>query len=142
MFQRINGHVAIAGALAQTDIERLAQQGYRTIIDLRTDDEPVPHGLRPVEVGECAANLNLHYQQIPITLARVDTRCINRVRGALERAETPVLLHCASGRRAGFFALIHLGCQGRWSAEKCLSHAPCIGLDLESMPAMRDLLVQ
>lgn len=47
MFQRISDQLAIAGAMTETDLAHLIAQGYRTIIDLRSDDEPVAAGLRP-----------------------------------------------------------------------------------------------
>jgi uncharacterized protein (TIGR01244 family) len=142
MFQAVNERLAIAGALVQADIERLAEQGYRSIIDVRSDEEPLTAGLRPSEERQRAVELGLSYQQIPVVFPWIESACIGQVRAALESAVAPALLHCASGRRAGYLALIHLGCQGRWSAEQCLSHAPCLGLDIDSMPAMRDIVLQ
>ncbi len=71
-----------------------------------------------------------------------DALCITQVRAALSHAAAPVVLHCASGRRAGILALVHLGCQEGWSADRCLGKAPVLGLDLDGMPLLRDLLVR
>jgi uncharacterized protein (TIGR01244 family) len=142
MIQKVNQHLAISGALTQGDLEQLATQGYRSIIDLRSDDEPAIGGLRPSQERQCAAGMNLSYLQLPVIFPKLEPTCINLVRDALERAMPPVLLHCASGRRAGYLALIYLGCQGRWSAEQCLDHASRLGLDIDGMSAMRDILVK
>lgn len=88
------------------------------------------------------ATRGVPYQQIPIVVTSFDALCIARVRAVLTAAATPIVLHCASGRRAGILALIHLGCQGAWSAEQCLGKPPGLGLNLDGMPLLRDLLVQ
>ena len=142
MFQRVNDRLAIAGALTETDLAHLIAQDYRTIIDLRSNDEPVASGLRPAEERQYAAALGVPYQQIPIVITSFDALCITQVRAALSHAAAPVVLHCASGRRAGILALVHLGCQEGWSADRCLSKAPVLGLDLDGMPLLRDLLVR
>ncbi len=62
MFQRVNDRLAIAGALTETDLAHLIAQDYRTIIDLRSNDEPVASGLRPAEERQYAAALGVPYQ--------------------------------------------------------------------------------
>ncbi len=141
MFQRVTDQLAIAGALTETDLAHLVAQGYRTIIDLRSN-EPVASGLRPAEERECAARIGVPYEQIPILITSFEALRIDEVRAALGRSAGPVVLHCASGRRAGILALVHLGCQEGWSAEPCLAKARVLGFDLDAMPVLRDLLVR
>src|SRR5260370_437416 len=58
--------IAAAGALDQHDIEALAQQGVRTIINNRPDDEDAGQ-VPPAEARQIAAAHGIAYHHIPVT---------------------------------------------------------------------------
>jgi len=141
MMHVLNAYIAIAGALCREDVSQLAKRGYRTLIDLRTDDEPAT-GLRPDEERQCAIRQGLVYRQIPIKGTTLNICRVASVRRVLQKAQGPVLLHCGSGRRACAFALMHLGCEQGVSVEECLVRGQRLGFDWESMPILRDFFVR
>lgn len=82
-------------------LQALADAGYRTIINLRTDGEK--GNTDPVAVEE----LGMSYVSMPIAgaegLTEENARALS---AALDAAEWPVVVHCGSGNRVGaLFAL-------------------------------------
>src|SRR5690349_18200775 len=78
----------------------LVSEGFRTVIDLRTDDEP-GQDLSPRQEALAARRLGLAYCHVPVPADRVDAGVLDRFRAALADAVKPVFVHCASGKRAG-----------------------------------------
>ena len=106
----------------QPSVEQLAmasQAGFKTVINLRGEGEP---GTREAEVSAAG----MHYVALPIEGGGAITEANARALAvALEEAEPPVLLHCASGNRVGaLLALKALYLDGK-SAEEALQY----GLD-------------
>lgn len=141
MWQEVNDWLAIAGTLVWEDITALAQRGYRSFIDLRGENEPAAGGLGPHEVRRWVRVHGLTYRQIPVLVTALDDATVDAVRHTLREVEKPVLLHCASGRRAGALALMHLGCEEGATVEQCLTRARAMGLDFEGLPPLRDFFV-
>jgi uncharacterized protein (TIGR01244 family) len=142
MRKAIDQRITISGVLGGEEIARLGAQGVRTLIDLRTSEEPVSGGLTPAEEQECACLAGVRYVQIPVGATSLDSRRVADVRGALWTAESPLVLHCASGGRAATFALIHVGCQRGWTVERCLEEGAALGVDYENLPRLRDFLAR
>lgn len=141
MWQELNDWLAIAGTLICEDIAALALRRYRTFIDLRADSEPAAGGLSPRAVQRCVSALGLSYRQIPVLATALNDATVDAVRRTLREVEKPILLHCASGRRAGALALMHLGCEQGASVEQCLTRAQVMGLDFDGLPPLRDFFV-
>ena len=81
-----------AGALAQA-----AAAGITTVIDLRAADED-----RGYDQAAAAAGLGLRYVNLPIAGGQaVTVEAARQLHALLADSEGPVLLHCASGNRAG-----------------------------------------
>ncbi|SDH63582.1 beta-lactamase hydrolase domain-containing protein [Nitrosomonas sp. Nm132] len=94
-YNRATTQVATAGILSEGGVQELAGQGFRTIIDLRTEAEGILAEKLAVEAA------GMRYINIPITSAGINDEQLVTFTGAIEQAATPVLLHCASGNRAG-----------------------------------------
>lgn len=89
------------------ELEALHREGVRSIIDLRTDAEPPGKRLSPLAEAADARAQGIEHIRVPVSASRVGTAELDRVGEALRDAPKPVLIHCASGRRAGMIALIH-----------------------------------
>jgi uncharacterized protein (TIGR01244 family) len=88
--------VASGGQPTENGLVWLEALGFRTIIDLRAPAEGTAAEEKAVR------SAGLRYVSVPITpetFRREDVEAIARVLGETERG--PVLLHCASGNRAG-----------------------------------------
>lgn len=86
--------VVVAGALHADAFERLAA-GTR-VIDLRGADEGT------AEAAAAAAAAGVDYHNVPVPGAAIDPDQVAEVARLIDQAGgRPVLLHCASGNRAG-----------------------------------------
>jgi uncharacterized protein (TIGR01244 family) len=86
------------------DLERLRQDGIRSIVDLRSPDDAA-QPLTPEREAAEATALGLSYRHFPVTGHGVDDAVLDRFGDLLRRVDRPVFVHCVVGRRAGMFAL-------------------------------------
>lgn len=88
--------ILAAGQPTGEQLQVLAEEGYKTVIDLRPDEESRGYD----EVGAAKAN-GLAYVNIPVTMTSLDKAAIDRFVAELDKAERPVIVHCASSNRVG-----------------------------------------
>ncbi len=106
-----------AGQPAPGEWPAIAAQGVTTVVDLRPDAE------RPGrdEAAEVRA-AGLDYRQIPIAGAQdLTPEAARTLWRAIEGAPGKVLVHCASGNRAGALLAIAAGREGGMAPERALA---------------------
>ena len=87
---------------SEDDLQRLAAEGFASIIDLRQLGEGT---LSPPLEAAAAGRNGLRYAHIPVPTDRIAPEMLDRFASALSAMPGPVLVHCASGKRSGTFAL-------------------------------------
>ena len=94
--------VLSGGQVTEEQLAEAAAAGFRTVVNLRTSEEPLDWN-EPARVEE----LGMRYVSLPIAGAAGVTRDnAEKLARILEKAERPLLLHCGSGNRIGaLFAL-------------------------------------
>ncbi|HEV8581614.1 MAG TPA: protein tyrosine phosphatase family protein [Thermoanaerobaculia bacterium] len=115
--------VMAAGQPTGEQIQLLAEDGYKTIINLRPREEP--HGF---DEPEAARQNGLVYVNVPVTLATLDQATIDRFLEAMEKAERPVLLHCSSSNRVGGLLYAWMVLEKGMNPEEALKRAKAAGL--------------
>jgi len=120
--------VMAAGQPTGEQIQLLAEEGYRTVIDLRPPGEP-----RGFDEPDAAKQSGLAYINIPVTPATLDQATIDRFFNALRKAERPVLLHCSNSNRVGGLLYAWLVLEGKESPAKALGKARAAGLSHPEM---------
>ncbi len=92
----VDDGVVLAGTLDLAAL-RASHEGTIRVIDLRTEPEGTP-----VEAA-AAADLGMVYTNIPVAGASIDPVQVGQLRDALSpsASEDLVIVHCASGNRAG-----------------------------------------
>lgn len=115
--------VMAAGQPTGEQIQLLAEEGYKTVIDLRTSEEP-----RGYDEIEAARENGLRYVNIPVTPATFGQATIDRFLEAMERAQRPVLLHCGSSDRVGALYYAWLALEKGVAPEEALKRAKAAGL--------------
>jgi len=115
--------VMAAGQPTGEQIQLLAEEGYKTVIDLRTSEEP-----RGYDEVEAARENGLAYVNIPVTPATLGQATIDRFLEAMERAQRPVLLHCGSASRVGALYYAWLALEKGVAPEAALKRAKAAGL--------------
>jgi uncharacterized protein (TIGR01244 family) len=94
-----DGAVLMAPQPMATDIETLGTKGVRRIINLRTPEEMATLGF---DEAALAASKGMDYTLIPIAgNAAYTPAALDAFSAAMAKGEGDVLLHCASGTRAG-----------------------------------------
>lgn len=115
--------VMAAGQPTGEQLQLLAEEGYKTVIDLRPAEEP--HGFNEPE----AAHQNgLAYVNIPVTLENLDQAAVDKFLETMKKAERPVLLHCASSNRVGALYYAWLVLEKGVPAKEAMAKAKAAGL--------------
>lgn len=118
------GEVELGGPPDPQELDALHDSGLRLIVDLRTPGEGV--------TGEAvaAANAGIRYVNLPVGREPAAASVQARLASLLEETDGDVLLHCASGNRAGEVWARHLLAQGA-SLEEALEAGRAGGLKAE-----------
>ncbi|MDV6343982.1 protein tyrosine phosphatase family protein [Nitrosomonas sp. Is37] len=94
-YNRATTQIATGGKLNEGGVQELAAQGFKTIIDLRTEAEGTLEEKQAVEAA------GMRYINIPVTRDGINDEQLATFTNVIEQATTPVLLHCAQGNRVG-----------------------------------------
>lgn len=129
---RINDGLSVdTGQPTREELERLAQEGFRTVVNLRTEGEQ-NQPLSPEAEGEAARKAGLDYLHIPVASTDPRPEQVDQFREKLDELPKPVLVHCASGKRSGAFAVLQLADQQGLSGDEALTRAWTLGFDWKS----------
>lgn len=115
--------VMAAGQPTGEQIQLAAEDGYKTILDLRPAAEP-----REFDEILAARQNGLAYVNIPVTLDTLGHATIDRFLEAMERAERPVLLHCSTSNRVGALYYAWLVLEKGVEPEEAMKRAKAAGL--------------
>jgi uncharacterized protein (TIGR01244 family) len=128
-------NVLIGGQLTKDDLDRAAELGYRTVVNLRSPGEEDYWDEEPM-----ATTLGMDFVSIPVAGANGVT--IENTRALVEvlddPAAYPVIVHCRSGNRVGaLFAMKAFYLDGK-SADEAIEIGRASGLrSLEELLAER-----
>lgn len=108
------------------DLRELAQAGYRSVVNLRCEGEP-GQPLEPAREGEEVRALGLEYRHIPVSGDAMGDALVDKFRDIVKALPGPVFVHCASGKRAGAFTMMHLSAENGMSGDATLQQAEAMG---------------
>lgn len=94
-YSRATDKIAISGLIGDGGVKALASHGFKTIIDMRTSTEGT------AEEKALVNTTTMNYINIPMTVSGISEEQLSEFTKAFESAETPILIHCGSGNRAG-----------------------------------------
>ncbi len=127
------------GQPSPEQLERLAREGVRTVINLRAPGEPDQYDERAE-----AERHGLHYVSIPVAGAQdLTPENVHRFSDELAQArlQGPLLIHCASANRVGAMVALEQGWHQGAGAISALELGRAAGLTgLE--PVVSDLLLR
>lgn len=99
---RVSDRVTLAGLLNEAAIDDLSDQGA-LVIDLRTTEEGIDAEQRKM------SKANVTYAHLPMGRKPLPVATVNALKSLLaDNSDQPVLIHCASGNRAGLLWAAHL----------------------------------
>lgn len=120
------------------DVKSIAQQGFRTVVNLRTvqeEDQP----FTPQQEGEKIETLGMRYVHIPVSTKNIREEQIDQFREKLGQFPAPVFVHCATGKRSGAFAMMHAAVEKDMTGEETLRRAEQMGFECDT-PELRELV--
>ena len=126
--------ICAAGKLDRKDIEALAEQGVRTIVNNRPDGED-PGQLPAAEARRLAEAHGIAYHHIPVTAASLSKADVDAFAQVLKTAPTPIVAHCRSGTRS---TLLWALARMREGADPfaLVAEARRHGIDIAALPAI------
>ena len=131
---------ATGGQPTEQAYSKLASNGFRSVLNLRTATEGVDLEKERAAVEQSG----MRYLSIPIVgSAPRAEQAEEFVRVVKEKANQPMLIHCGSGNRVGAFMMIYRVVEQGWREEDALEEAVKIGLRSEDLKKFaRDYIAQ
>jgi sulfide:quinone oxidoreductase len=108
-FKTLTPGISVTKQLTVQDVADAAAQGYRAILSNRPDGEE-PGQLRAEDIAKLANRNGLAFEHVPVVSGAITDADVAKMRSALERLESPVLVFCRTGTRsATLWALTQTG---------------------------------
>ncbi|XGV98249.1 MAG: sulfur transferase domain-containing protein [Leptolyngbya sp. BL-A-14] len=122
--RKITNELAIAGQPTPDVLQHLAEEGYRSVVNLRSPHE---NGFLDDE-RQKAEYLGLHYANVPIQLDTLNLDNVLQVIQQLTTLPKPMLMHCDSGIRSSIVVLMQLSMEQGIKAEDAFQKVANLGL--------------
>lgn len=122
--RKINDDLAIAGQLTSDQLQQITQQGYKSVVNLRSPDE---EGFLSNEQQEIEA-LGLYYINVPIKVEGINDRVAAQVLQKIDELSKPTLVHCNNSMRSAAIALMHIATHQGVSLGQAFTQAEQLGL--------------
>jgi len=121
----VDERVATGGQPTEAAFAKLAANGYRAVLNLRTSSE----GVDLKHEQETVEKAGMRYINIPIVSSAPKPEQVDEFIKALkDKDNQPMLIHCASANRVGAFLMIYRVIDQGWTEEKALDEATRVGL--------------
>ena len=96
---RLDARLSVSPQVLPGDLEEVARQGFRMVINNRPDGEE-PGQPASAEMRAAAGRIGLGYRHIPVAPGGVTEQEVAAFAGALRESEGPVLAFCRTGARS------------------------------------------
>lgn len=117
--------VATSGQPTEEGLEWIAKQGYKAVINFRTENE----GVDIKAEAEHAKKLGMNYIHIPVSSSALSDDKVDAFMAAMKDPRNhPIFIHCASANRVGGFWMIYLVKKEGYSVDKAEEEARKVGL--------------
>jgi uncharacterized protein (TIGR01244 family) len=121
----VDERFATAGQPKDSAFAKLAENGYRAVLSLRTGSE----GIDLAHEKEMVEKAGLRFINIPVQSSSPKPEQVGEfIKAVKDKDNQPMLIHCGSANRVGAFWMIYRVVDQGWSEEKALEEAMTIGL--------------
>jgi len=135
---KVNEQLFVTGQVTTGVIQEAARDGYRSVLNLRAPEEP---GVLPEEKQAVEA-AGLQYVNRPVRKDQISDALTTEVLAEIDRLPKPMLIHCASGMRAGAMAFMHMATRQGMTADEAMEKAQAQGFDCNSEPQLKAFFEQ
>ncbi|OOS04407.1 TIGR01244 family protein [Moraxella cuniculi DSM 21768] len=91
--------ITISGQITPDEVRQLAQQGYKTLINNRPDNEE-PNQPSSAQIAAVAADCGIAYQQIAFAGGMLEMHHVQSFADFYNQTERPLHIFCRSGNRS------------------------------------------
>lgn len=125
---RITDTVVLAGQPQPDDWQRLAQQGFRTVLNIRSDPE------RAAAQARAATIAGLRYIYEPLPAYELEAGHLTRFAEIIEHPDNGKLfIHCRSGSRVALLWMLYRMQHQGWSRAQARAELQAAGYDDDAM---------
>jgi len=135
---QINEQITVGGQPSDDELKQLAESGFRTVVNLRTEGEE-DQPLSPDAEGEKVRELGMKYVHFPASKDEMSPELEDEFRQRLPSFETPLFVHCGSGKRAGALVVMDKAVKEGWSGEDTLRKAEEMGFEC-NVPEIKEFV--
>ncbi len=108
---KISDQVSAGPQPSADEIRNLSQQGFRTVVNFRTEGEE-EQPLSPQAEGEKVRSAGMEYLHLPVSMKAMGPELVDQFREKYPSLPKPVFAHCKSGKRAGAMVMMNMARRG------------------------------
>lgn len=124
IIRKINDELAIAGQISAEQLTQIADDGYRSVLNLRSLEEK---GFLDYE-QEKLERLGLHYIHFPIKAEEINHQVAIRVFQTITELPKPLIIHCDNAIRSAAIVLLYIANKQGIEFEKAFQRTINLGL--------------
>lgn len=124
----INDQISVGGQPTEDDVQTLAQQGFKSVVNFRTDNED-DQPLSPHAEGEAAKAAGLAYLHVPVSMKEMGPELVDQFREQFPDLPRPVFAHCKTGKRAGAMVMMDMAVAQGMTGDQTLAEAEKVGFE-------------
>ena len=122
--RKINDQLAIAGQITPDQLKQIADEGYKSVLNLRLPDET---GLLADE-QEKTEFLGLYYVNFPTKTEDINHQSMLQIYQTIVELPKPTLIHCDNSIRSAAIVLLYIAIKQGITFEKALQKVIALGL--------------
>ncbi|MEA5503542.1 protein tyrosine phosphatase family protein [Halotia wernerae UHCC 0503] len=134
--KKISDELTVTGQVTPQELQQVGYEGFKSVLNLRSPDE---EGFMNSEQQQ-AETAGLHYLNIPVKPNTISDELVTEVLQQIDQLPKPILIHCASGMRAGAIAFMHLATRQGMTPEQVFAKASAAGFDCSANPQLKQFL--
>lgn len=121
--RKINHELAIAGQITPQQFQLIADDGYKSVINLRSPDEIdlLEHEQEKIEF------LGLSYVHYPTKIEEINHRCALEIFQIINALPKPILIHCDNAIRSSAIVFLYIANKQGINWEKAWQRALDLG---------------
>ncbi|MDF1587275.1 protein tyrosine phosphatase family protein [Marinimicrococcus flavescens] len=112
-------------------VPQIARDGFRSVVNLRVEGAD-GQKMSPAEEGEAVRRAGMSYFHLPVKADSLSDGLVDRFREGVAGLPGPVFVHCASGKRAGAFTMMHVAAEQGMSGKEVLAKAAEMGFECDT----------
>jgi protein tyrosine phosphatase (PTP) superfamily phosphohydrolase (DUF442 family) len=122
--RKINDELAIAGQISIEELQEIAEEGYKSVLNLRSPDEKNLLDCER-EKTEC---LGLCYVNLPTKSEEINYQFALRLFAKISELPKPTVIHCDNCMRSAAIVLMYIATRQGIAFDKAFLQATSLGL--------------